>query len=83
MTNTHHQRTSKMTCHGGCLCVRKIIISITEEIEINSKTNRYAKSIVENIAQRFPNESVTFLNAFEIFNFELHRIFYLNRKAAQ
>ena len=46
-------------------------ISITEEMEIKRKTNRYAESIVENIAQRFPHKSVTLLNAFEIFNLEL------------
>ena len=55
--------------------MKKIIISVTEEIEINRKTNRYAESIVQNIAQKLPNESVTVLNAFEIFNLELHRIF--------
>ena len=55
--------------------MKKIIISVTEEKEINRKTNRYAESIVQNIAQKLPNESVTVLNAFEIFNLELHRIF--------
>ena len=41
-------------------------------MEITTKTNRYAESIVENIVQRFPSKSVTALtNAFEIFNFEL------------
>ena len=62
--------------------MKKIIISVTEEIEINRKTNRYAESIVQNIAQKLPNESVTVLNAFEIFNLELHRIFYPDRKTA-
>lgn len=32
-------------------------ISITEEMEINRKTNRYAESLVENIAKRFPQDS--------------------------
>ena len=44
-------------------------ISITEEMEINRKTN--AESLVENIAQRFPSESVTVLNALQIFNLKL------------
>ena len=45
--------------------------SITEEMEINRKTNRYAESIIENIAQIFTNKTVTVLNAFEIFNLQL------------
>ena len=46
-------------------------ISITEEKEISRKTNRYAESMIENITQRFPNKSITVLNAFEILNLEL------------
>ena len=46
-------------------------ISITEEMEINRKSNWYAESLVENIAQRFPHASATVLNKFEIFNLEL------------
>ena len=46
-------------------------ISITEEIGINRKTNKYAESVVKNISQRFPHKSVTVLNAFNIFNLEL------------
>lgn len=46
-------------------------ISVTEEKEIDKKTNKYAESIVKNISQRFPHKSVTVLNAFNIFNLEL------------
>lgn len=46
-------------------------ISVTEEKEIDKKTNKYAESIVKNISQQFPHKSVTVLNAFNIFNLEL------------
>ena len=38
---------------------------------LKKKQNRYAESIVENIGQRFLNESIFVLNAFKIFNLEL------------
>lgn len=46
-------------------------IPVTEEKEIDRKTNKYAESVVKNISQRFPHKSVTVLNAFNIFNLEL------------
>ena len=64
--HTTSERLKKDLSGRLSLCEKDI--SITWEIEINRKDNRYAESIVEHFPQRFLNKLVTALNAFEIFN---------------